>query len=49
MGKYIPLGSAEIDISISVEHFEEDQRFGGRNVLDLMNASQVKVWEGEET
>ena len=46
-GEHAPLGSTKIYICISLEHFEEDQRFGGRNVLDLMNTSQVKVWKGE--
>ena len=43
----MPLGGTEISIFRSIEHFEEDQRLGGRNVLDLvkMSPSQIKVWE----
>ena len=46
--KHMPLGGTEINISRSIEHFEEDQRLSGRNVLDLvkMSPSQIKVWEG---
>ena len=45
-GEHVPLGSTKIYICISLEHFEEDQRFGGRNILDLMNTSQIKVRRG---
>ena len=31
----MPLCSAEVDKFLSLEHLDEDQRFGWRNVLDL--------------
>ena len=40
-GEYIPLGGAEVDVFLSIEHLDEDQWFSGGNVLDLIN-TQVR-------
>jgi len=31
----MPLGGAEVDVFLSLEYFDEDQRISGGNVLDL--------------
>jgi len=36
----MPLGGAKVDISRSFEYFDEDQRFSGGKILDLM---RIKV------
>ena len=39
--EYMPLGSTKVDISLGLEDFDEDQRLGGRKVLDLID-TQVR-------
>ena len=45
----MPLGGTKVDVFLSLEHFDEDQRLSGGNVLDLVNIQgQIKIREGPE-